>query len=266
MSHPSMFYCESAPSPAISHLVLSFWEFAAQGENSAPIVHEVFPDGCISIIYKRNKSFGIDGLFVHGLSLETFKTEVFAGDAFWGMRLMPSACSNVLRSDPALVQSGELIESKNFTHLTEGLLKKLVACENFGEAVEIYESRMKSLELKPDAADEKVAQAVKVIEENRGEVKISALAEAVNLSVRQLERRFRKSSGLSPKQYARARRIRATAISLVVEAEMNWANRAAEMGFTDQAHLTHEFSTLTGRSPNSFAKQVKRIEHGDFLK
>ena len=266
MSHSSMFYRESAPSPEISHLVLSFWEFTARGENSAPIVHEVFPDGCISIIYKRNKSFDIDGLFIHGLSLETFKTEVFAGDTFWGMRLIPSACSKILRFDPALIQSGELTESKDFTHLTKGLLKKLVACENFGKAVEIYKAQVKSSEFKPEAADEKIAQAVKIVEQNRGEVKISELAEAVNLSVRQLERRFRKSSGLSPKHYARARRIRATAISLITEAEMNWANRAAEMGFTDQAHLTHEFSSLTGRSPNSFAEKVKRIEHGDFLK
>ena len=38
------------------------------------------------------------------------------------------------------------------------------------------------------------------------------------------------------------------------------------MGFSDQAHLTHEFSTITGRSPNSFAKNVKRIEHGKIIK
>lgn len=266
MSHSSMFYGESAPSSEISHLILSFWEFTAQGETSAPIVHEVFPEGCISIIYKRNKSFGIDGLFIHGLSLETFKTEVFAGDMFWGMRLMPSACSKILRSDPARIQSGDLTETKDFTHLTEGLLKKFVACGNFGEAVEIYEAQIESLGLRPEATDEKIAQAVKIVEQNRGEVKVSALAEAVSLSVRQLERRFRRSSGLSPKQYARARRIWATTISLITEAEMNWANRAAEMGFTDQAHLTREFSSLTGRSPNSFAEKVKRIEHGDFLK
>jgi AraC-like DNA-binding protein len=47
---------------------------------------------------------------------------------------------------------------------------------------------------------------------------------------------------------------------------MNWASRAAEMGFADQAHLTHEFSMLTGRSPNSFAEKVKRIEHGELIK
>jgi AraC-like DNA-binding protein len=46
---------------------------------------------------------------------------------------------------------------------------------------------------------------------------------------------------------------------------LNWATRAAEMGFTDQSHLTHEFVAVTGRSPNSFAEKVKQIEHGNLV-
>jgi AraC-like DNA-binding protein len=266
MSNASMFYREIPAPQEISHLVLSFWEFLIQGENHEPIVHEVFPDGCISLVYKRNKIFGIDGLFSHGLSLKIFKTEVQAGDVFWGIRFMPSACAKILRLDPAQVESRPLDETADFTHLIEGSLEKLVACENFDEAVKVYEAKIKSLELKPEETDKKVAEAVKVVEETGGEVKIGELAKTVGLSIRQLERRFRRISGFSPKQYARARRIRATAVSLVEEAEMSWANRAAEMGFTDQSHLTHEFSALTGRSPNSFAERVKRIEHGELSK
>lgn len=105
-----------------------------------------------------------------------------------------------------------------------------------------------------------------MIEETNGEIKISALAEKLNLSPRQLERRFKKSSGLPPKQFARTRRIRAAAIDLVENKKINWANRAAEMGFADQAHLTHEFVSVTKRSPNSFAEKVKEIEHGNLIK
>ena len=107
---------------------------------------------------------------------------------------------------------------------------------------------------------------MRIIEENAGEVKISEIANLIGLSVRQLERRFRKSAGLTPKQFARARRIRAAAVSVVEETEMSWANRAAAMGFSDQAHLAREFSSVTGRSPNSFAERVKKIEHGKLVK
>ncbi len=266
MSNAAMFYREIAPSLEVEHLILSFWEFTAQSENSVPVTHEVFPDGCISLFYYRNKNADVNLLFINDLSLDTVKTQIYADDVYWGMRLSPSACAKILRVNPSKIQSRPLIEPENFTHLIDGLLAKLNLCQNFEEAIKIYQTKIKSLELTVADTDDKIAGAVRIIEENRGEVRISEIATMVGLSVRQLERRFRASAGLTPKQYARARRIRATAINLLEKSEMNWANRAAEMGFTDQAHLTHEFSTLTGRSPNSFADKVKRIEHGELVK
>jgi len=182
------------------------------------------------------------------------------------MRFSPAACAKILCSNPSKIQSQSLNELKDFSRITDGLLEKLAICRNFEDAIKIYEAQIKTLGLNLNDVDEKIAEAVRIIEANRGEVRISEIAEAVDLSVRQLERRFRTSAGLSPKRFARARRIRATAINLVEKSEMNWASRAAEMGFADQSHLTHEFSTLTGRSPNSFAELVKRIEHGELVK
>lgn len=261
-----MFYREIAPPPEISHLVLSFWEFLTRGETAEPIDHGVFPDGCISLFYYGNENADVNLLFVNNLSLETVRIKVFANDVYWGMRFSPAACAKILRVNPSEIQSQPLIESKNFLHITDGLLEKLIYCRDFEKAIKIYEMQINSLQITRAETDEKIAEAVKIIEENRGEMRVSEIAEAVHLSTRQLERRFKKSAGLSPKQYARARRIRATAISLVEKSEMNWASRAAEMGFADQAHLTHEFSMLTGRSPNSFAEKVKRIEHGELIK
>ena len=261
-----MLYREIAPPNEISHLTLSFWEFVIEGSSAEQITHEVFPDGCVSLIYKRNPFLDIDALFIHGLSLEIFKTQVFAGDTFWGIRFMPSACAKILRCNPAKIQSHPLNDSNEFFHLTDGILERLAACNNCDEAIEIYKSQLQKLNLTQKDADEKIAEAVRIIEENRGEIKISEVARTVKLSIRQLERRFKSAAGLSPKQFARTRRVRATAISLVEETNLNWASRAAEMGFTDQAHLTHELSQLTGRSPNSFAEKVKLIEHGDFVK
>ena len=266
MSDNRMFYREVAPSAEISHLVLSFWEFTGEGESSEPISHEVFPDGCISLFYYRNEPIKVIGLFIKDLNLETVKTQIYAGDVYWGMRLAPSAGAAILRVNPSEIYSHPLDAANELTHLTAGLLEKLKACRTFEQAVAVYESLIESLALPVAKADEKVAEAVRIIEANPGEMKIADVAEKVNLSVRQLERRFRKNAGLSPKQYARARRIRATAINMLEETEMNMASRALEMGFADQSHLTHEFSTLTGRSPNSFAERVKRIEHGELVK
>jgi AraC-like DNA-binding protein len=60
------------------------------------------------------------------------------------------------------------------------------------------------------------------------------------LSVRQLQRRFLNATGLTPKQFARVQRWRATAIKLAGDAESKLVDCAAELGFTDQAHLSRE--------------------------
>lgn len=259
-------YREAAPTESVSPLVLSFWEFASANEDFGTIEHEIFPDGCISLYYLHNEKFNIRELAFNGLHLESLTTTIYPASTLWGMRFSPAACANILRSDPANLKDSSKTEAEKFSYLTRGLLEELNACRNFDEAVAVYENRLKSLGFGQNSYDEKVAQALKIIEETGGEIKIAELAVVLNLSTRQFERRFKASSGLSPKQYARARRLRATAVALVENEKVNWANRAAEMGFADQAHLTHEFVSVTKRSPNSFAEKVSQIKHGKLIK
>lgn len=40
----------------------------------------------------------------------------------------------------------------------------------------------------------------------------------------------------------------------------------SKVGFTDQAHLSHELISVTGRPPVSFARTVTRIKHGEIVK
>lgn len=261
-----MSYSEIAPSEDVSHLVFSFWEFTTSSADFGSIQHEIFPDGCISLFYHRNEKFGLRKLIFTGLNLESITAPVFPTDIYWGMRISPAACANVLEANPANFREVRMMESKRFPHLTDGLLEKLDVCENFDEAVAVFEIHLKELSFGQNLCDEKIAQALEIIEETNGEIKIAQLAEQLNLSTRQFERRFKKCSGLSPKQFARTRRIRATAVDLVENSRLNWANRAAEMGFADQAHLTHEFVAVTKRSPNSFAEKVSQIKHGNLVK
>ncbi len=268
MTRSYLHYREAAPAEEIAHLVWSFWEFRVSEDAPGPLPHEIFPDGCISLFYFCNKKYGYDGLMFSSLRLETFVTQVQPGNLYWGMRLAPAACAQVLGCDPANVPDGPpavVSGGATASQLTGGLHEKLGACGDFSRAMKVFGDALKKLNISPETVDEKVAETVRLIEISSGEIKVAELAAAVNLSTRQLERRFRKTTGFTPKQFIRARRIRAAAVSVVENAEMNWADRAAETGFTDQSHLTHEFVSLTGRSPGSFAENVGKIEHGDLV-
>ncbi|HEY8563191.1 MAG TPA: AraC family transcriptional regulator [Pyrinomonadaceae bacterium] len=266
MDFSLMSYREAAASEDVAPLVFSFWEFATAREDFGTIAHEIFPDGCVSMIYHRNEKFNLRRIIFSGLNLETVTAPVFPGDLYWGMRIAPAACATVLRENPANFRDLRMMEGEMLPHLTGGLSEKLDVCASFDEAVDVFESNLRNLNFETGKYDEKVARAVRAIERTAGEIKISDLSAELGLSTRQFERRFKASSGLSPKQFARARRIRATAVDLVENSRLSWANRAAEMGFADQAHLTHEFVSVTKRSPNSFAEKVSQIKHGKLIK
>lgn len=259
------YYKELLPNSEIAHLVKGFFEFSINSDSPKPIPHEVFPDGCISLLFRRNKNINLEIFLIKGLSLETFHTEVLNGDIHWGLKISPAACSKVLRCDPNKIQTQPVFDDSVLPHLLGDITEKLADCENFEQAVEVYENSLKELNISKDDIDTEVIKAVKIIESNKGELKIAELTDELEISRRQLERRFKSCTGLTPKQFARTYRLRATAISLL-EKDMKWANRAAEMGFADQSHLSHELENLTGRTPKSFKERIEYVDHEDLIK
>ncbi len=260
-------YREIAPRAELEPYILSFWEFAVAPHVSGPVNYEIFPDGCSSLFHFRNAARGIDVIGISGLQIETTVRPVFGGDRFRGMRLSPAACSAILWLDPAaLLRTNVPKTAVDLPHLADGLLGHFTAGNTFEEFVAVCEERIDELIVAGCAYDTAVAGAVRLMAGSPGEIRVDQLAKALGLSTRQFQRRFKASSGLSPKQFLRTLRIRATAVGLIENRDQNWATRAAELGFADQAHMTHEFISITHRSPKSFAKNLRDVAHGDLIK
>ena len=262
---PCFSYCEAKPVPDISHLVHSFWEFTV-AEDSDPPIHEIFPDGLINLVYCQSIRRKFSIIFLFKMGLENFNQEVFPGDICWGIKFSPAANREILGIDPSKLPIVKALIGKNSTKLNNNLHKKLNNCSNFNEAIKIYEKEIKSLKIGVEDLDGQVRDAVEIIAETIGETKIIKVAEQVDLSIRQLQRRFQKATGFTPKSFARAQRIRATAVKFAEEVPSNLSDQAYELGFYDQAHFSREFSTIANRSPKSFAEKVRTIKHGKLIK
>jgi AraC-like DNA-binding protein len=101
--------------------------------------------------------------------------------------------------------------------------------------------------------DQAVARAARCLE--RGDT-VSETADTIGLTQRSLSRRFRAAIGLSPKQYARAARLRRLINYINVTDEVDWAEAAVATGFYDQSHLIHEFRDLTGILPTAYTPRA----------
>lgn len=85
--------------------------------------------------------------------------------------------------------------------------------------------------------------------------RVDELAEALALSPRRFYALFHEEVGLSPKRFARVKRVQA-ALALASRSTArpcrSWATIAAEIGFADQAHLSRELRAIADVTPSAF--------------
>ncbi|QUJ70162.1 AraC family transcriptional regulator (plasmid) [Photobacterium sp. GJ3] len=73
------------------------------------------------------------------------------------------------------------------------------------------------------------------------------------VSPRQIERHFQKWLGITPKHYQRILRVRNTIDVIRTTPDINLAELAVAQGFSDQAHMTREFSAIACITPGNSA-------------
>jgi AraC-like DNA-binding protein len=103
--------------------------------------------------------------------------------------------------------------------------------------------------------DETTARAISLVDElrhNRSLTRVDHFAEYAGLSVRALQRLFLDCVGVSPKWVILRYRVQ-EAIERAGP-DVSWADLAAELGYSDQAHLVRDFTATIGVSPTAYAR------------
>ncbi|RKS07090.1 AraC family transcriptional regulator [Nocardiopsis sp. Huas11] len=84
-------------------------------------------------------------------------------------------------------------------------------------------------------------------------VGVAPLARREGVGVRLLQRRFADHVGLGPKTVIRRYRLYEAAERARRGGAVDWSGVAAELGFSDQSHLTREFTSVLGITPAAYA-------------
>jgi transcriptional regulator GlxA family with amidase domain len=95
--------------------------------------------------------------------------------------------------------------------------------------------------------------AAALIADDRGLCRVEDLAARTGVGIRSLQRLFAEHIGLSPKKVIRRYRLLEAAEAVSAGSAVSWAQLAVELGFTDQAHLTREFTAAFGVPPARYA-------------
>lgn len=118
------------------------------------------------------------------------------------------------------------------------------------EAVERWVGRRWHRGRRPDP---RIAGALQLIERTDGRIDIGEVGRVANLSRPHLSRLFREHVGVTPKVFARLRRFEAI-VDRVRAGSGSWSSIAADLGFSDQAHLAREVRALSDHTPTALAR------------
>jgi AraC-like DNA-binding protein len=94
------------------------------------------------------------------------------------------------------------------------------------------------------------------IEAARGGLRIADLEKSTGLSARQLERKFARHLGISPKTFARVVRFKGVAAAAANPDPPDWVRLAGDFGYADQPHLAREFKAFSGLTPVNYLNVI----------
>jgi AraC-like DNA-binding protein len=252
-----MRYREFPPGREAAEFIESIWWL----EGSAP-VQRVVPDGRAELILHLGEPFEV----WTGAQWSRQPACFFTGQITGPLLLRPPGQSQVLgvRFRPeglgrclgtAEVEAGAAADGPLGRALARAWeLSGAEARVSWVEQVLVEWSRRRGRE------DLLIREAVRRIEGAGGVADLGRVARDLNVSLRQLERRFQRMVGLPPKRFCRLRRFQQVFRSLE-ETGGQWAETALECGYYDQAHLVRDFRELAGQAPLALVQGGELARH-----
>lgn len=246
-----MTYTEVAAPPDLGNWVASFWSFSvdpAAGE----ITHTIPLTGGAMLSLSNGE------LFLLGPRILPLIVTVRGGEIHRGVHFLPGAATSLFGV------AGERwrdIQVPARLELDAAWCDRLIG--DYSSDDDFYAAAIEALRSVAEPArhlDAAVAAAVARLIHSNGTESIADLSRAIDLSPRQLRRRFASCVGLTPKELARILRVRAAAVA-AAKRDDSWVGIVAEHGFADQPHLVREFRSVLGATPTRFAAHARKIAH-----
>lgn len=254
------------PKQDLGYLIKEFWIF--ENSDTNPEIQKVIPDGFSEIIIHYGDPYKIkmyDNWEVQPKVLlsnqisKYFFLQNTGTSAMIGIKLHPTTLFQLFGIDLAPytdrvvpLTTVSSIDSSELTHLID---VSYTVDDRISHIENWFTSILKQGRLFDSST---VAKAVEIILEKNGLVDIKQIAEILGISERQLERSFKKVTGVTPKFYSRIIRFNYI-FTIVKNGNDSWIRVALESGYFDQSHFIKNFKEFTGEEPSSYGFDEKNL-------
>jgi len=260
-----MRYKKFFPCSILSPFVECYFIWDSEGSVETTMVIESPPNGFCSIVfnyadpyYLQNKKYerlAVPMQFISGQSIYSYKLFLEGEIGVAGIVFKPAALATIFHL-PIYEYTEERINLyKVFKKSIIDKYANEIKISSEEQKVHLLEEflmqQYRIQKPEPDYID----QAANFIVEHNGLLQVSDLLKDSCMSRRSFERKFFQKVGLSPKYYARVRRIGYLLSFVAGKRTADWPKIFSECEFYDQAHFIKDFKEFTGRSPQQYLKE-----------
>jgi AraC-like DNA-binding protein len=263
------------PGGTLARYIRYYWSLE-RGADAGPHERErIFPDGCIELIFNYRDLFrqyhtgGSSALQPRGIiygQIRSFIEVKATGDiGLFSIRFNPAGLQPFINFDVNSFSGRTLLLPDLWGDAGTQLQERVLACNSNEERIAIIENFLIGRLATATVDTSTVEYCVEALLASEGTGSIDQLAAELEISKRQLERKFMAAVGLSPKLLARIIRFQNT-LQLIEKKEfISFTNVAYDGGFYDQAHFIKDFKDFTGLNPRQyFSENLEMVKHFSF--
>lgn len=215
--------------------------------------YAVLPDGTVDVVF----TVGATACQVSIFGTTTSRTQIplNVGSHYLGIRFRPGQSRHFADAHaPELTNSNRPAEGLLFRDIV-GVADSITSDSLFSRLDAALLSHLKQHPPRHSRIDD----VIRHIESMRGTLQVARLVDMYGKSRRQFERRFLDVVGIPAKLFSEIVRFQRVS-GLLARSALPLAQIAAELGYADQSHLTHEFSRFYGRPPSEARQGVAFIQ------
>lgn len=256
-----MQYAEHACAQALTPYLERYWSFTLDAHDPPSVDHVVLPHGGCNITLIEPRDLGAPWVTLQGPNSAALQLPIGQGVRYRGVRVRAGALKALLGLTQTMDWPSRHPQPLQLWHpaLAQHWQSALVQAPDLAAFAHHADAALLGLpRLRPDP----VVQAIVAELDTAAEpARLARLLAAFSVGERQARRRFVAQVGLTPKVYARLRRIRRVCVDLARESALPGAELAASHGYADQAHLARDIRAVFGRSSTLLQHYLRQIQH-----
>jgi AraC-like DNA-binding protein len=243
-AHDHFRYAEAKPAAGLAPFVEHYWIVRWDLTGRDPYTQWVLPYPCVNITFTPGRCR------IAGVPRGRFSEVLTGAGRVFGARFRPGGFRPFLGA-PVSSITGRFVP---FATVYDGrVADELLAAGDVGAAA-IMDRFLMSFGARRDADADLVAAAVDRAAADPAVARVEQLAAESGVGIRRLQRLFADHVGVGPKWVIRRYRLHEAAARAATGAGLNLAELAADLGYSDQAHLSRDFSTFIGDPPSRYAR------------